>query len=192
MNLDFSTATVDGPSQLLYWRQVVSEAFVPYEVAAPWRRTEGFRGAVTAQAIAGMQVATVDADPHTVLPSVCPSGTCRFSSVPRAPHLSGRSRSSGSNAPRGSSRTLGRRGGRSPTSPSVSVSKTLPTSSGRSRTTTERVHAPTAAGTRPSAPFDGRPTRLPWPGGHRWESHLELVRTGGRCGRRRLRCTDRR
>ncbi|MEU2281691.1 helix-turn-helix domain-containing protein [Streptomyces sp. NPDC013178] len=66
MSLEFSTATVDDPSQLSYWHQVVSEAFVPYDVAVPRRRTEGFRGAVTAQAIGGMQVATVDADPHTV------------------------------------------------------------------------------------------------------------------------------
>ncbi|WP_443041358.1 hypothetical protein [Streptomyces sp. B21-108] len=48
MSLEFSTATVDDPSQLSYWRQVV---------------------VVTAQGIADMQVATVDADPHTVFRS---------------------------------------------------------------------------------------------------------------------------
>lgn len=66
MSLEFSTATVDDPSQLSYWRQVVSEAFVPYDVTAPRHRTGGFQGRVSAHAIAGMQVATVDADPHTV------------------------------------------------------------------------------------------------------------------------------
>lgn len=66
MSLEYSTATVDDPSQLSYWRQVVSEAFVPYDVTAPRRRTEGFQGTVSTHAIAGMQVATVEADPHTV------------------------------------------------------------------------------------------------------------------------------
>lgn len=66
MSLEYSTATVDDPSQLAYWRHVVSEAFVPYDVTAPLRRTEGFQGMVSSHAIAGMQVATVEADPHTV------------------------------------------------------------------------------------------------------------------------------
>ncbi|MDX5568875.1 helix-turn-helix domain-containing protein [Streptomyces sp. ID05-04B] len=66
MSRQFSTATVADPSRLSYWRQVVSEAFIPYEVAVPRHRAEGFRGTVTAQQIGAMQVATVDADAHTV------------------------------------------------------------------------------------------------------------------------------
>jgi AraC-like DNA-binding protein len=69
MKLRFSTATVEARSQLSYWREMISEAFVQYEVEAPSCRTANFRGEVTSEGFAGMQVSTVVSDPHTVLRS---------------------------------------------------------------------------------------------------------------------------
>jgi AraC-like DNA-binding protein len=69
MKLRFSTATVEDRSQLSYWREMISDAFVQYEVEAPSYRTAGFRGEVTAEGFAGIQVSTVVSDPHTVVRS---------------------------------------------------------------------------------------------------------------------------
>jgi AraC-like DNA-binding protein len=69
MKLRFSTATVEDHSQLSYWREMISNAFVRYEVEAPACRTARFRGEVTAEGFAGIQVSTVVSDPHTVVRS---------------------------------------------------------------------------------------------------------------------------
>jgi AraC-like DNA-binding protein len=68
MTLSYSTATVDGADQLDYWRDVVCATFVQLELEPPPELGSGrFRGHVTALDLDCVQLATVDADPHSVV-----------------------------------------------------------------------------------------------------------------------------
>jgi AraC-like DNA-binding protein len=67
MTLSYSTATVDDVSQLDYWRDVVCATFVQLELEPPERHGGRFRGEVSAQDLDCVQVATVSADPHSVV-----------------------------------------------------------------------------------------------------------------------------
>lgn len=67
MTLSYSTATVDDVSQLDYWRDVVCATFVQLELEPPPQRSGRFRGQVIAQDLDCVQIATVTADPHSVV-----------------------------------------------------------------------------------------------------------------------------
>lgn len=67
MTLTYSTATVEGAAQLDYWRDVVCATFVQLELEPPPVQGGRFRGQVTARDFGCVQVATVTADPHSVV-----------------------------------------------------------------------------------------------------------------------------
>jgi AraC-like DNA-binding protein len=69
MTVSFSTATVEPPSQLSYWREVVCATFVGLDVEPLQRPTAGFRGEVTAHGLGSLRVATVTSQPHAVVRS---------------------------------------------------------------------------------------------------------------------------
>jgi AraC-like DNA-binding protein len=69
MTLTYSTATVGDAAQLDYWRDVVCATFVQLELQAPRQPCGRFRGEVIAQDLDCVQLATVSADPHSVVRS---------------------------------------------------------------------------------------------------------------------------
>lgn len=69
MTVSFSTATVDRRSQLSYWREVVCATFVRLGVERTGEPAGGFRAGVTVQGLGGLQLATIDSQPHAVFRS---------------------------------------------------------------------------------------------------------------------------
>jgi AraC-like DNA-binding protein len=64
--LSVSTAEVDDRSRYDYWRDAICATFVPLELDVPRRIPKRFHGSLTMESLDVVEVATVDADPHSV------------------------------------------------------------------------------------------------------------------------------
>lgn len=66
MAVSVSTAEVDDRLRYDYWRDAICATFVPLELGVPRRTPERFHGSLTMEDLDVVEVATIDADPHSV------------------------------------------------------------------------------------------------------------------------------
>jgi AraC-like DNA-binding protein len=64
--LSVSTDDIDDRSQYDYWRDAICATFVPLELDLPGPAPQRFHGALTMEDLDVVEVATVEADPHSV------------------------------------------------------------------------------------------------------------------------------